>query len=261
MQRPPLTPPSMRTAPLPLSLLALLGLGLGCPAQAPRPEQQAAQPVDRSDETPAGVLVADPEDDRVVRDSGDLYATESAPGSGLGSPSLGSGRPDTSNGTCKLFSPQLPTPECCPFETGFDAEQVKQLCGHALYMGESLYQSCGYYFLPSMEGSFPVALRGSRLQRESVEEAAAVHDRRMAQTLERPDFASTPVPGVEGAMWSSNEDVHWALLPGWSLVRLVSWTADACPIEAMPAVLKLMVEAKEVSPEAPRPGLVPIARQ
>jgi len=234
----------------------VLALSLGCPAQAPTPEGASA-----GVGAPPGVSVVVEDDPRLVRDSDDLYVAESAPNPPAPAPALGAGRPDTSNGECKLFSPKLPQPECCPRETGFDAERVKQLCGHALYMGESLYQSCGYYYLPNMDGSFPVALRGSRLKRETVEQAAEVHDLRMAHTLGRPDFASTPVPGVEGAMWSSHEGVHWAFVPGWSMVRMLSWTDDACPIEAMPAVLKLMAEAKEVAAEAPRPGLVPLARQ
>ncbi|MFO7566296.1 MAG: hypothetical protein R6X02_26875 [Enhygromyxa sp.] len=246
----------MPRTPLAASLLVVLGCALGCPAKAPTPQSEA-----QAGRSPAGVPVTDADDPRVVRDSDDLYATEDAPRQPPSTPALGSGRPDTSNGVCKLFSPKLPEPECCPQETGFDAEKVKQLCGHALYMGESLQQSCGYYYLPEPDGGIPVALRASRLNLESVSEAAAAHDERLAHTLRLPKFESTPVPGVEGALWSEHDGVHWAFVPGWSSVRLVSWTDDACPIEAMPAVLKLMIEAKEVPPEAPRPGLLPIARQ
>src|SRR5690606_37368546 len=115
-------------------------------------------------------------------------------------------------------------------------EKIRQLCGHALYMGESLQHSCGYYFLHDQTGGFPVALRASKLNRESVSEAATDHDTRMAHVLKQPQFASTPVPGVEGAMWSQHDGVHWAFVPGWSMVRLVSWTDDACPIDVMPEV-------------------------
>lgn len=237
----------------------LLGLGLGCPAQVPTAKGQAESA--KASPTPPGVGVIDEDNPGVVRDTDDLYAIGTAPNPPKPEPAPGAGRPDTSNGECKLFSPKLPKPECCPFETGFDAEKIKQLCGHALYMGESLYQSCGYYFLPKMANSAPVALRASKLNRETVKKAAAVHDERMAHTLKLPEFASTPVPGVEGAMWSEHENVHWAFLPGWSTVRLVSWTDDACPIAAMPKVLKLIAEAKEVPPEAPRRGLIPQARK
>jgi hypothetical protein len=244
-----------RTHHVPLLCLALGGLG--CPAKVPTPENQGGG----AEGLPPGVAITDPDDPRVVRDSGDLYATESAPRPPAPAPALGSGKPDTSNGVCKLFSPKLPEPQCCPFETGFDAEKIKQLCGHALYMGESLHQSCGYYFLPNFEGSIPTAIRGSRLTRESATEAAEKHDLRMARDYQLSKFESTPVPGVEGAMWSDHDGIHWAFLPGWSTARLISWTADACPIEVMPEVLKLIAEAKEPPPNAPRPGLVPEARQ
>jgi hypothetical protein len=237
-------------------LLLVLGCALGCPAKVPTPESEA-----QAGRSPAGVPVTDADDPRVVRDSDDLYAAEDAPRPPASTPALGSGRPDTSNGVCKLFSPKLPQPECCPQETGFDAERVRLLCGHALYMGESLHQSCGFYYLHDDTGGYPVALRASKINRESVSEAVEAHDQRMAHTFKLPDFKSTPVPGVEGALWSQHDGVHWAFVPGWSMVRMVSWTEDACPIEVMPEVLKLMVEAKEVPAHAPRPGLIPIARE
>lgn len=246
----------MPRTPLAALLLLVLGGTLGCPAKVPTPQSEA-----QAGRSPAGVPVTAEDDPRVVRDSDDLYAVEDAPRPPASTPELGSGRPDTTNGVCKLFAPKLPEPQCCPQETGFDAEKVKQLCGHALYMGESLQGSCGYYFLHDPSGGFPVALRASKLNLASVSEATESHDQRLAHTLKLPDFHSTAVPGVEGAMWSRHDGVNWAFIPGWSMVRLVSWTDDACPREAMPEVLKLMVEAKEVPPHAPRPGLVPIARQ
>jgi hypothetical protein len=246
----------MPRTPLAVSTLVVLGLTLGCPAKVPTPESEA-----QAGNNPPGVPVTDENDPRVVRDSDDLYATEDAPRPPKSTAALGSGKPDTTNGECKLFSPKLPEPKCCPFETGFDAEQVRKLCGHALYMGESLHQSCGFYFMHDPAGGYPVALRASKINRGSVSEAVEAHDLRMAKASQRQDFASTPVPGVEGAMWSEHDGMHWAFLPGWTSVRLVSWTDDACPIEAMPEVLKLMVGAKEVPPHAPRPGLIPVARE
>jgi hypothetical protein len=240
-----------------LPLCAGITLCLGCPAKVPSPEAEAkSEPA-----TPDGVAVVDPDDPRVVRDGDDRYALDSAPHAPASDAAPGSGKPDTQNGVCKLFAPKLPEPECCPFETGFDAEKVKQICGHQLYMGESLQQSCGYYFLPDTSGSQPVAIRGSRLAVSDVAEAVLDHDTRLARVTKNPEFASTPVPGVEGAMWSDAEGIHWAFLPGWKNVRLVSWTADACPIDQMPEVLKLMVEAAEPAPAAERPGLVPVARE
>ncbi len=242
--------------PVVLASIGLSCLLTGCPAKVPTPEDQA-----QNGNSPSGVAVTQENDPRVVRDGEDLYAAEDAPNPPPTGPAPGSGRPDTSNGVCKLFAPKLPSPECCPFETGFDAEKVQKLCGHALYMGESLQQSCGYYYLHEPSGGFPVALRASKLNKSSVEETVASHDKRTARTFKLQEFKSTPVPGVEGAMWSEHDGIHWAFLPGWSSVRLVSWTDDACPIEVMPEVLKLMVGAKEVPAHAPRPGLLPIARE
>jgi hypothetical protein len=248
--------PSAVTPALALALAGLTCSSTGCPAKVPTPETEA-----QAGRNPAGVPVTDDADPRVVRDSDDLYISEDAPRPPASGPALGSGRPDTTNGVCKLFSPKLPEPACCPFETGFDAERVKQLCGHALYMGESLHQSCGYYFLHDETGGFPVALRGSKLTGGDMAEVVGTHDLRMAKTTQNPDFKSTPVPGVEGAMWSEASGIHWAFVPGWSTVRMVSWTDDACSIDAMPEVLKLMAGAKEVPVHAPRPGLIPVARE
>ena len=249
--------PSHRLAPsLPVAAFASIAMfvGLaGCPAKPPTPEGQAA-----AGNSP--VPVTDEADPRVVRDGGDLYAAEDAPNPPPGAAKPGSGRPDTGNGVCKLFSPKLPEPKCCPFETGFDAEKIKQLCGHALYLGESLQQSCGYYYFHEPDGGVPVGLRASKLLDTDVDAAVKSHDMRLARVTADPKFASTPIPGVEGGKWSGHEGVHWAFLPGWSSVRLVSWTDEACPIDAMPEVLKLIAEAKEVPAHAPRPGLIPIAR-
>src|SRR5690606_25324703 len=112
----------MHRTPLAASLLVALGCTLGCPAKVPTPESEA-----QAGRSPAGVPITDEDDPRVVRDSDDLYVAEDAPRQTTARPSLGSGKPDTSNGVCKLFAPKLPQPECCPQETGFDAEKIRQL--------------------------------------------------------------------------------------------------------------------------------------
>lgn len=236
--------------------LLLAGLCLGCPATVSTPQTEAQS----RPSTPEGVPVIDENDPRIVRDGEDLYALESAPRPpSEPEPALGSGKPDTTNGVCKLFAPKLPEPRCCPFETGFDAEKIKQICGHELYMGESVQHSCGYFFLPSTQGSVPVSFRASKIAEQDVLQAVADHDQRMARITKNPMFASTPVPGVEGARWSAAEGLHWAFLPGWKWVRQVSWTDDACPPEKIPEVLALMAAAAEPPPNAPRP-MVPEAR-
>lgn len=252
-----LTPAPMLRLDQPLLLAAALVCITACPAKEPTPAATDARPAQLG---PDGVPVVDGEDPRVVQDGPDLYAAESAPNPPADGPGLGSGRPDTTNGVCRLFAPKLPNPECCPFETGFDAERIRQICGHELYMGESLFRSCGYFFLPNTAGSSPVAIRTIKIARDDIAGAVADHDTRMAQITKNPGFKSTPVPGVEGAMWSSAEDLHWAFLPGWQTVRLVSWQDESCPAEKIPEVLKVLAEAKEPPPNAPRLGLVPVAR-
>jgi hypothetical protein len=246
----------MSTSRCSLALLSV-GLCLACPAKVPTPEAEVkSEPV-----SPEGVPVVDESDPRVVRDGDDLYALESAPRQpSADEPALGSGKPDTSNGVCKLFAPRLPEPECCPFETGFDAERIKQICGHELYMGESLQQSCGYFFLPDVQGSSPVSIRASMINQADLTRAAADHDLRMGKITKNPAFASTPVPGVEGAVWSTADGLHWAFVPGWKFVRLVSWADGACPADKMPEVLALIAKAAEPPSGAPR-ELLPKARE
>ncbi len=232
----------------------------GCPAKVPEDQAQAG------DKTPPGVPITPPDDPRVTRDTDDLYAVDEddptrVPTPPPPTPAPGSGRPDETNGECRLFAPKLPEPNCCKFETGFDAEKIRELCGHEVYLGESIQHSCGYFFLPDMGGSHPVSLRTSKLQHTDMATAVKEHDERMRFTTKNPAFASTPVPGVEGAWWSNHEGLYWALLPGWKVVRQVSWSKEACSEEAMPKVLALIAAAKEPPPNAPRPGLIPVARQ
>jgi hypothetical protein len=247
----------LRRPHLMLLVCPWVALCLACPATVSTPQtEEQARP-----SSPEGVPVVDENDPRIVRDGEDLYELESAPRQpGTPEPALGSGKPDTTNGVCKLFAPKLPDPQCCPFETGFDAEKIKQICGHELYMGESLQLSCGYFFLPSVTGSVPVSIRASKIDEEEVATAAASHDRRMAKISKNPAFASTPVPGVEGALWSTFDGLHWAFLPGWKSVRLVSWADGVCPADKMPEVLALIAAAAEPPPNAPRP-LIPEARE
>jgi hypothetical protein len=98
------------------------------------------------------------------------------------------------------------------------------------------------------------------INEENLAAAAADHDKRLAQITKNPAFASTPVPGVEGAVWSSADGLHWAFLPGWKFVRLVSWADGACPSEKMPEVLALIAKAGQPPANAPR-ELLPKARE
>jgi hypothetical protein len=244
-----------------LSLLALSPLLLACPAKVPQPQQGQADTT-VGDPTPSNVPITPADDPRVVRDTNDLYdVDEPTPLPSEPEIGPGSGAPDETNGVCRLYAPKLPNPECCPFEVGFDAEAIRELCGHAVYLGESLQLSCGYYFTSTDPGAKPVFMRGSKLLLTSVAEAAKEHDERLRMALDDPKFASTPVPGLEGAMWSGSGGLHWAFLPGWDNVRQITWNDAACPIDKMPAVLGLIREAQQPPPNAPREGMLPTARK
>ncbi len=235
--------------------LALLALVSGCPSAVEHHYGQASP-----EPTPE---VTD-DDPRVVRDGEDLYPAAvvqrarelERPESGQG---LGSGKPDESNGECRLYAPELPAPECCKSEYGFDAKATQEACGHDLYLGESFQYSCGYFFHHAESGT-PTWIRISMVPYRSTKEAADSHDIRM-RNKKIEGFASEPVPGVPGAYWSRHEDLRWAFIPGWSRVREVAWHETACSDEGMLKVLAQLAAAKEPPPGAPRLGLIPTARK
>jgi len=210
----------------------------------------------------AGKAAVDENDPRVVKDGEDLYpaaAIERA--EQLQKPTaaggLGSGKPDESNGECRLFAPKLPSPECCKPEYGFDAETVQKACGLELFLGESFQYSCGYYF---HKGGKPVWMRMGHLPDSDPNVSADAHDKKMRDVTKNPAYASTPVPGVDGALWSAHEDNRWAFLPGWAHVRQLSWRSETCSDEGVIEVIKQLVAAKEPPKQAKRVDLLPKAR-
>ena len=236
------------------SALLLCALLFGCPSSSVDPygEKKAA---------PQPEVGAD--DPRVVVKDGELYtqktierAEERSPGAD-DQPGLGSGRPDETNGACRLFAPKVPHPQCCEAELGFDVETVQAACGHEVYLGESFRQSCGYYFHHEEE---PRWFRLSKLTETSAEKAAEHHDRKLSEALGAKYSPSTPVPGVEGAYWSRHEGYRWAFLPGWDHVRQLSWQDTSCSDEGIATVMKQIIAAKPAPEHAQRLGLVPKAR-
>jgi hypothetical protein len=240
----------------PLPVAALLGAMLGasaCPTEidpaslAPKP---IAKPVDENDQ-------------RVVKDGEDLYPAatvertakaEPAPDG----PAPGSGKPDESNGECRLYAPKLPEPECCKPEYGFDADVVQRACDLDLYLGESFQYSCGYYF--HEEGSPPIWFRMSVLPDAKAKDAADTHDRKVREISKNPSFASTAVPGVEGAYWSEHDGTRWAFVPGWDRTRQLSWKRGTCSDARIVEILQQLVAAKPAPKGSKRPGLLPKAR-
>ena len=235
-------------------VFVLAALSCGCPNEI--------DPASLAPKSTAKAAVVDETDPRVVRDGEDLYpaaAIERAEELAKPTPvaGLGSGVPDETNGQCRLFAPKLPSPECCKAEYGFDAEAVREACGLELFLGESFQYSCGYYF--HRDGQ-PVWMRMGHLPDADPKAAADAHDMKMRTVTKNPTYASKPVPGVEGALWSSHENNRWAFLPGWTRARQLSWHKDTCSDEAVFAVIKQLVAAKEPAKNAKRLDLVPKAR-
>ena len=210
---------------------------------------------------PVAKAAVDENDPRVVRDGEDLYpaaAMERAEQQQRAAvPGLGSGKPDESNGECRLYAPKLPSPECCNSEYGFDVDTVQKACGLELYLGESFQYSCGYYF--HKEGK-PVWMRMGHLPDADPKTAADAHDKKLRDVTKNPQYASTPVPGVEGALWSGHDGNRWAFLPGWSHARQLSWRSETCSDEGVIEVMKQLVAAKEPAKNAKRVDLLPKAR-
>jgi hypothetical protein len=221
-----------------------------CPSRVTPNEQQSGR-------------VTKADDPRVVRDGTDLYVAEapSAPKPKPSAPAegLGVGKPDETNGVCRLFAPKLKKPICCGNEYGFDAERAKATCGHQLYLGEHFRASCGYYFTsPDQPHTW---FRGGFVPDAKDPKAAAdSHDALFQRRAKRLDFHSQPIPGIPGGFWSEDNDLNWAFLPGWSQVRRITWRDDACDEQKIFELLKEIASAKEPPKGAEREGLIPKAR-
>jgi hypothetical protein len=223
-----------------------------CPAEvAPPPARGQSKPEVGED------------DPRVVKDGEDLYPAKTMERIQQDEPpepgkSRGTGKPDETNGVCRLFAPELPDPECCKGEWGMDEAVMRETCGLEVYLGESFQGTCGYFF--HRTGEKPVWARLSFVAEPTLEDAVMMHDEKMRRMSKNPAFASTPVPGVPGAKWSSNGRFHWAFVPGWDKTRLLSWSSETCSDEAMAKFIAKLVEAKQPPRGTPREGLVPKIR-
>lgn len=235
-------------------LAALLGPLTACPqATQPAPD---AQPGD----APPSI-----DDKRVVADTADYYAADHVPSQtpaavASATPAApGSGRPDESNGKCRLYAPELPDPQCCERQLGFDVEVVKRACGLKLYLGESYHATCGYHFLPEVTttGTPATWFRLSTVRGATAREAAEAHDTYTRKISRDPSFTSVPIPGITGAYWSAQDDLHWAFLPGWSVVRQFTWQTGSCSDEGIRQILEHLITTPEIPAGAVRRGLIP----
>jgi hypothetical protein len=233
---------------------AVLALLTACPSQvsSPRPQAEAEAAVG-------------PNDPRVVQDGQDLYPAEAFErvesrriADEAETESLGTGRPDETNGVCRLYAPKLPNPTCCEVELGFDVETVQRVCGHDIYLGESFQFSCGYYF--HSEQVDPPWFRLSVLAVPTVEQAAEAHDAKLRNLVGDAYGGSQPVPGVPGAVWSHHGEHHWAFIPGWSKIRQLAWRNESCTNEGAVALIRQLIGAKQPPEGAERLSLIPKAR-
>lgn len=222
-----------------------------CPQQV-EPQAVKKNPLDLSAKDP-----------RVVADTDDLYPLKNPPPEGSSipeptGPAPGSGVPDETNGVCRLFAPKLPKPECCVQDLGLDVEVAKKACDHTLYLGESHQMTCGYYFATEETTHLPKWLRLSVTLEDDVDAAVKAHDRRISLRVAMdPDFHSVAVPGIKGAYWSTHKGLHWAILPGWSKPRLLTWRDDSCSDEGIQEVMRALIKTPQVAADSVRTSLVP----
>jgi len=202
------------------------------------------------------------DDPRVTADTADLYPVkdkdQAKDADAPAEPNPGTGVPDETNGVCRLFAPKLPNPECCVQDLGFDVAVVRDACEHTLYLGESHQMTCGYFFATEETTNKPKWLRLSYTLEQDVEGAVKAHDERISLRVAMdPDFHSDPVPGVKGAFWSTHGGLHWAILPGWSKPRQLTWRDDSCSEEGIVKIIQALVATPEIPAETPRTSLIP----
>jgi hypothetical protein len=236
--------------------LTLALLGLGCPAEVQHAPRKTAAPP-----PPPPAPMVDENDPRVVKDDEDLYAAQAVERRDPEpeGPAPGSGKPDESNGVCRLFAPQLEKPECCQHELGFDADTVQKSCGLDVYLGESFQASCGYFFHEAGDAE-PRWFRMSVVDAAGPKEAVDAHVERLRVRQKAQDARAQKVPGVPGAWWTKHEGLAWAFIPGWSRVRQLAWRDTFCSDDAIASVIGRIAQAKEPGPTDRRMDLIPRAR-
>lgn len=171
----------------------------------------------------------------------------------------GSGKPDESNGVCRLYAPKHDAPICCPAELGFDAAMVAKTCGFSVYLGESMDRSCGYHFHNDTSAK-PVWLRASFVQDATAKEAAETMAALQRRRRHDDKYKAEAIKGVKAGYWFRDDGLVWAFIDGWEHTRRLTWRQSFCTDEAMASVLEAMRVAVEPRHEAPRTSLVPVAR-
>jgi hypothetical protein len=134
-------------------------------------------------------------------------------------------------------SPRTNAPSCCESDYGFDPKLAARSCDFAEYLGESEELSCVHRFVDRR--GFLHELRITPIVGLDFEAAIALH--------ERGEFDETHVagwmPDRQDAWLSQTPTRRWALLSGWSSTRRLTWTPEACDVDAMLPVLRAMADA------------------
>jgi hypothetical protein len=237
--------------------LALCVLALGCPAEVEHAPRKTATPP-----PPPPAPMVEEDDPRVVKEGEDLYAAQAVERTREpepDGPGRGSGKPDESNGVCRLFAPKLPTPECCAAELGFDAQTVQDACGLDAYLGESFQASCGYYFHDPDETE-PSWFRMSVVDAATPKDAIDDQVERLRVRHKAKGVEAKKVDGVPGAWWTEHDGLAWAFIPGWNKVRQLAWRDRFCNADGIAKVIAKIAAAKEPASGEPRLALVPKAR-
>jgi len=243
---PSLPPAARKTAApprLPLVLASVVGLAasvLGCTVELERP---APAPAPAVEATRARSVSASRRQPLPVEDRAEPLAD--------GSPRKpGSGRPDETNGVCRLFAPELPEPTCCPVDVGFDPSVAQAACGLSHFLGESQHFTCGHYF--NHPRGETVWFRSS-IVHGSPQAAAEAQAGELAAALGVTARAE-PVPGLAGAVWVHHEETSWAFVPGEGGTRRLTWNTSSC---SRSNVVALLVDLARRSQTPPRPRTPP----
>ncbi|KIG16917.1 hypothetical protein DB30_04079 [Enhygromyxa salina] len=134
-------------------------------------------------------------------------------------------------------SPPASQARCCETDFGFDAQLVARSCGFKTYLGGSEELACVHRF--EDDQGHVREFRLTPILDLAFEAAIALH--------EQGEFGEShqagPAPDQPTLWISTSETHHWALIPGWSATRRLSWEPSACAVEQMGPVLAAMAAA------------------
>lgn len=183
----------------------------------------------------------------------DLESGASAQG-----PRPGVGSPDETNGECRLFAERYEEPTCCPRSYGLGVEDVAEICGYEVFLGEYLKEGCRYSFYDAEHGDTMwiklALLADGRPLAEVVEDA----DKWLRKRKRDESFKSTMLDGEPGVAYNLVNPVGWATFAGWRRHRQATWKKGFCG-DKLEVLLRKMADAPEPEEDSGgfRRGLVP----